>query len=202
MPNKNKNRGKTGERYFADILSNISGLHFHRTFTSGAFVGSSNRERIKQITMGQTINNLGDISAPEMLKYLLIFESKNYTEVFIHQLLNGECKQIFGWLKEMMFDVNSALLSIKKQALGFLCIKYTSKGNFVVVNKGMMKKYKLRLIDSYIKFNHPEIPEDLIKDGWDNCFYMMDFAPFFELNKEFLFQKMSDEEILQLIKNQ
>lgn len=200
--NYNKQKGKRGESYFADILTKISGMPFQRIFTSGAATGRSNRERIKQLTLGQAINNIGDISSPEMLKYLLIFESKNYEEVFLHQLLNGECKQIFGWMKEMMFDVNSALLTLKKYPFGFLCIKYTGKGNFVVVNKGMMKDHGMKIPPTFLKFSHPEIPEDLLKEGWTNDFYMTDFASFFELNKEFLFQKMSDEEVLQLIKNQ
>lgn len=199
--NHNKNKGKRGESYFADILTKISGMPFQRIFTSGAATGRSNRMRIKQLTLGQAINNIGDISSPEMIKYLLIFESKNYDEVFLHQLLTGECKQIFGWMKEMMFDVNSALLTLKKYPLGFLCIKYTAKGNFVVVNKGMMKD-KMQLPAVHMHFSHPEIPEDLVKEGWTQEFYLTEFSEFFELNKEFLFQKMSDEEILQLIKNQ
>lgn len=199
-----KNKGKRGESFFADILTDISGLHFQRTFTSGAFTGGSNRQRINRLTLGQTINNIGDITPPEILKYLLIFESKNYEEVFIHQLIQGHCKQIFGWLDEIMFDVNSAFLSIKKFPLGFLCIKYTSKGNFVVVNQGMMYKQfgKFALPTNHIKFLYANVPDDLQKNGWNDMFYLFDFKLFFEANKKILFQKMSDEEILATIKNQ
>ena len=85
-----KTKGKTGERYIADFLAKVTGMPFIRVPNSGAFVGSSNRSRMDNITSGMASLQLGDIISPEFLTHQFIWESKNYADLDFHNLFYKE----------------------------------------------------------------------------------------------------------------
>jgi hypothetical protein len=158
---------------------------------------------MEKLTLGQIENGLGDISAPEILKYFIVNEVKNYKELAFHQLLNpGGCKQIHDWLEEIMYDVVSAKTFIKKPSMGFLNINITNKGLWVVVNHGMLYHFHqgICLSRPALLFTY-EVTNQILKDsGWDNSFIMCDLTTFYKENK-WIFVEMTDQEILENIKN-
>jgi len=185
-----KRKGKTGERFFADILSEMSGLEFIRVPNSGAFVGQSNRDRLAKLTRVQQAISLGDIICPEELINGLVFESKNYGELDFHNLLNPEgSTQFMGWLGELLYDCESYLMFVKnpKPLIGILCVKITRKGSWAIINKYNLEKHGLMLPDPYLTFAH-KIPEKLQFYGWGTYFYMSDFKTFCNINKDKLFK--------------
>lgn len=196
-----KQKGKAGERYFADLLSAESGMSFIRVPNSGAFVGQSNRDKLKTLSRVQSIIHLGDIICPEELSHHYIFESKNYADLPFHQLLNpGNCPPLIGWLEELLYDVESAHMYIKdKTPIGFLCVKITRKGSWIVGNyqnwgKGSRKiiigEPWLDLPIPSLRFKH-EIKSDILRAvGWDDDFYLTDFTTFIKKNKDALFEKI------------
>ena len=189
-----KQRGKTGERFFADILSKETGMSFQRIPNSGMMVGMSNRKRLVGMGKIQHLISLGDIICPENLEYYYIIESKNYKDLSFHQLINpGNCKELIDWLKELLYDVESAYMHINyKEPIGLLCIKITRRGSWVIFNENYLFKralMKINLQYPYLKF-HCEIDSKLLKEnGWENIFIMTDFKSFIQNNKQELFKK-------------
>lgn len=196
-----KTKGKTGERYFADILTELSGMSFIRTSNSGAFCGQSNRERLKTISRAQGHMTLGDIICPEELKWNLIFEAKNYAELEFHQLLNlGGSAKLLGWLDEMLYDAESAVTFMpQSETIGLLCVKITRRGSWIIYNQGLLtKKWQKPFIARdnssigycipypHLTFAH-RISSVLSAVGWNSVFEMTDFRNFCTINKEFLF---------------
>lgn len=180
-----KKKGKTGESYFANILSDISGHHFHRIYTSGASVGKSNSDKLDILTQGQAEAQLGDIQSPETLKYYLIWESKNYGELDFHNLLvqKGSTK-IHGWIEELEYDIESALFRMKnntRETFGFLCVKITRKGSWVVGNIKAVGTCSLPT--PTLTFCH-KTRDKLKEKGYGDEYFMCEFEEFFKYNKE------------------
>lgn len=201
-----KSKGKTGEYYFANMLTEISGLHFQRIFTSGAAVGRTNRHRLGALTVAQGEQQLGDIASPETLRHMLIWESKNYADLDIHNLISGRegSKTFFGWLDEMMYDVESALTAMNtpKRPMGFLCVKLTRKGAWITVNaKGFYETFGSRPIFSppYVMLEREPRPA-LKEAGWGAAWIMIDFERFVRDNRDFMFQQMDESEMLAFAK--
>ena len=195
--NTSRNKGKRGERAFAEMLSEVSGLHFERIYASGAAVGQSNSRRLEVMTEGQALAQLGDIMPPETLEWRLIFESKNYKSLDLHNLLRAHgSKTVTGWLGELMWDVESALTNAKeREPLGFLMVKLTNMGEFVVVNEGMMLRAfghdGLKVPTPFMSFLIT--PRPALQDaGWNLMFYMCEARPFFEAHKESLFKESAE----------
>lgn len=184
-----KSKGKTGERFFADILSNVSGLSFLRVPNSGAFVGQSNRNKLQTLTRTQSIISLGDIICPEELKNYYIFECKNYgSNVDFHNmLLPSGSKNVLGWLNEMLYDVESAYMYLKspKPVIGFLCLKLTRKGAWIIGNTGIINNYNIPFPVLYFTHNINEI---LANNGWNDIFFITDFSNLVKYNQEKLFE--------------
>lgn len=184
-----KSKGKTGERHFADILSKYSELEFIRVPNSGAFVGQSNRERLMKLSRTQRLINLGDIIAPEELMYSFIIESKNYADLDFHNLLNIKNNTtVIGWLDELLYDCESHFMFKKdiKPLISILGIKITRKGSYAVFNESL----KLETSAPFLTFKHEIKHESLIKNGFTETFYLMDFEEFCKHNKEKLFKRI------------
>jgi hypothetical protein len=185
-----KQKGKAGERFFADILSSTSGMEFIRVPGSGAFVGQSNRDRLIKLSRTQQMISLGDIICPEELTHSFIFESKNYADIDFHNLLTYDgCKAINGWLGEMLYDCESYLMHVKNQKplIGILCVKITRKGAWAIINADNLHNNGLSVPYPFLSFNH-EVPERLRFYGWRTVFYMCDFKTFCNINKSKLFE--------------
>ncbi len=205
-----KSKGKTFEYEVANSLSIATGMPFQRIFASGASVGQSNRGRLINMTNGQAITQLGDITSPELLKQLIIWECKNYQSVDLHLLLSAKgSKQIEGWLSELLYDVESAIVSniTDKIVWGFLCIKWTRKGSWIIFNKNLLNNY---FIDKEQFFNYDipslqfnyNISDTLVDNNWGNEFIMTDFEEFINKYHKLLFQLMTEDEAkLQTINN-
>lgn len=193
-----KTKGKTGERYFADKLSEASGKSFIRVPNSGAFVGQSNRDRLKLLSRTQSIISLGDIICPEELKNYYIFECKNYKDLDFHNLINPNgSRQLLAWLDEMLYDVESAVTFIKsnRPIVGFLCIKITNKGNWIVGNaSNIAANWRASIPAPSIRF-YLEPPTLIKNDGahFGYEFFMCDFNNFVKYNTEGLFKEAENE---------
>ena len=201
-----QHKGKSWESDAAAILTKISGLHFQRIFSSGASVGQSNRHRIEELTIGQTEQMLGDIAAPETMKQHLIFECKNYADLDIHNLISTEqgSKTFYGWLGEMMYDVESALTTLKSSRvpIGFLCVKLTRKGSWITVNIGAFRQaFGTTAVFNppYVMLEHEPRP-GLVEAKWSQRWVMIDFERFIKDNADFMFQQMNDAEIAAMVK--
>ena len=179
-----KEKGKRGERYFAEILTEISGLNFQRIYTSGAAVGKSNRDRLVNLTVGQAEQQLGDIASPETLRQMLVWESKFYADLDLHNVIGSEdgSRTFSGWVGEMMYDVESALTTMRSQrpVMGFLCVKLTRTGAWIAVNvKGFLTAFGVRasLAAPYVVFEHEPRPA-LAQYGWGRQWVLEDFDRF------------------------
>ena len=136
---------------------------------------------------------LGDIIPPDNLKYRFIFESKNYTNLDTHNLLNPKgCKTVSGWINELAYDIESAIMCNQKNVIGFLLIKLKQKGNWIVGNMGnILNTIKT---DGSIVFPYPylifehKVKEELTIENYDNYFFLCDFNSFIEKNHQLLFE--------------
>ncbi|OQB40850.1 MAG: hypothetical protein BWY04_01169 [candidate division CPR1 bacterium ADurb.Bin160] len=188
-----KTKGKRGETYFAEKLSQVTGLHFHRIYASGASVGQSNSNKLEILTQAQSEAQLGDIQSPEDLKYYFIWESKNYEELDFHNLININCsKQLISWLEELEYDLESALTRMKnnyRQVAGFLLVKITRRGSWIIGNIDYISKVfpDFQLNNNYLFFRH-EPRENLKKFGFGSEYFMTDFETFIKNNNEVLFE--------------
>jgi len=195
-----KPKGKLGETFFADKLSKVSGFHFHRIFTSGASVGKSNNSKLMQLTQNQAESQLGDIYSPEDLKHYFIWECKNYAELDFHNLINNGSTQINKWIEELEYDLQSAFTLLKdnyREIAGFLCVKITRKGSWIIGNKSyILKTFFENNIDNMkvnnILFFKKECNEVIKKYDFGDEYFMTDFESFITLNKDRLF--LVDEE--------
>lgn len=207
-----KPKGKLGETFFATKLSEVSGYHFHRIYTSGASVGKSNNSLLTQLTQNQAESQLGDIFSPEDLTHYFIWECKNYAELDFHNLINNGSTKIHEWIEELEYDLQSAFTLLKdnyREIAGFLCVKITRKGSWIVGNKSyILKTFFENNIDN-MKFNNvlffkKECNEVLKKYDFNDEYFMTDFESFITLNKEKLFvvdeeRKKRIEQALKLI---
>lgn len=200
-----KQKGKVGETYFAEKLSEISGHHFHRIYSSGASVGKSNNILLEELTNGQAQAHIGDIHSPEDFTHYFIWESKNYADLDFHNLLNPKfSKQVSGWIDELEYDLQSAFTLLKdnyRTIAGFLCIKITRKGSWIVGNKKYIQEIFFKdeemKCESILYFNK-DCNEVLKEFGFGNEYFMTDFETFIKLNKDKLF--VVDEDRLERIK--
>lgn len=183
-----KNKGKRGETWFADKLSQVTGLHFHRIYASGASVGQSNSNKLNVLTQAQGEAQLGDIQSPEDLKHYFIWESKNYEELDFHNLMSVGCsKQLIGWLEELEYDEESALTRMKnnyRKVCGFLVVKITRKGAWIIGNMDNVSDiYPDYVLKNFLHFTH-EVKDSLKKFGFGEDYFMTDFEEFINNNKD------------------
>jgi hypothetical protein len=97
-----KNKGNNFERDVASNLSDIFGMDFSRTLSSGAYIGGKNQHRKSKLSGSMVNASLGDICTPDDWNFVI--ECKAYKDMSFHNLLRGYDSQINGWLNEVLFD--------------------------------------------------------------------------------------------------
>lgn len=125
MPSPQKQKGSSFEREVAQYLSKIYGESFIRAPGSGAYVGGKNQQRKEFLHEGQIRSFKGDIVPGQSFK-LFNAECKSYADFPFHLVLSGDCKQLNGWLDQLMAVAEPDDINI-------LFMKFNRKGKFVCV---------------------------------------------------------------------
>ena len=125
MPSKSKNKGSSFERDIAKLLSDTFGESFIRVTNSGAYIGGKNTARKDTLSEAQIRHSKGDI-VPGPSFGRMNAEAKSYADFPFHQLFTGSCKQLDGWIEQMLEVADEGDFNI-------LFMKFTRKGTYVVV---------------------------------------------------------------------
>ena len=125
MPSPSKAKGNSFERQVADFLTNIYGEKFIRAPGSGAYVGGKNTHRKQLLHEGQIRNFKGDI-VPGQSFPRFNGECKSYKDFPFHQLFQGSCKILDGWIEQCMDVADEGDFNI-------LFMKFNRKGTYVAV---------------------------------------------------------------------
>lgn len=187
-----KRKGKTGEQKIVNILKDVTQKSWVRVPNSGAFVGQTNRDRLKTLTKTQGFIQIGDVIPPDDLKYRFIIESKNYQNLDIHNLLNpGFSKQVNEWISELEYDVESCITLMGiDNVLGMLVINLTRKGMWVILNKGALRVFKvapIRFQNHLMFFRNPK--KELYEHNYTREYILTDFKEYIEYNRDILFEE-------------
>lgn len=126
MPSPSKNKGNSWERDVAADLTTRYNEKFLRAPGSGAYIGGSNSKRKDFLHEGQIRSFKGDIIPGQSFPRMNV-ECKNYGSFPFHQLLQGNVKQLDGWLKQLIEvadpnDFNILIVKITR-AIRFVCIR-------------------------------------------------------------------------------
>ena len=163
MTSKSKSKGNTFEREICKFLGETLGGNFMRVPNSGAFQGGRNSFRKKTLSKTQDMSTKGDIIPPDNLSKLNI-EAKNYANISFHQIINGDCKQLDGWIEQTEIVAGSSDVS-------FTIFKITRKGSWIVFRETLKNNFDL---SSYVVYNKN-----------NNITYIItDYESFFINNKE------------------
>ncbi len=125
MPSKSKNKGSSFERDIAKRLTDLFGESFIRVTNSGAYIGGKNTARKDNLSEAQIRHSKGDI-VPGPSFGRMNAEAKNYADFPFHQLFTGSCRQLDGWIEQMLEVADKGDFNI-------LFMKFTRKGTFVAV---------------------------------------------------------------------
>lgn len=129
MPSPQKQKGSSFEREVATYLSKLYGESFIRAPGSGAYVGGKNQQRKEFLHEGQIRSFKGDI-VPGQSFPLFNAECKSYADFPFHLVLSGNCKQLDGWLDQLMAVAEPNDVSV-------LFMKFNRKGKFVCVQTSL-----------------------------------------------------------------
>jgi len=163
MTSPQKAKGNSFEREVAQFLSKLYSESFIRAPGSGAYIGGKNQSRTEFLHEGQIRSFKGDIVPGESFTKFNA-ECKSYADFPFHQVLAGSCKQLDGWLEQLMAVAD-------KDDLNILFVKINRKGKFVAVQT----KYTW-VTDQFMYYtskNHSD---------W----IVVDFDHFFKNNKDLL----------------
>jgi len=163
MTSPQKAKGSSFEREVANHLTKLYTESFIRAPGSGAYVGGKNQSRKQMLHEGQVRSFKGDI-VPGQSFTKFNAECKSYADFPFHQVLAGSCKQLDGWLDQLM-DVSD------EGDLNILFVKINRKGRFVAIQT----KYTW-VTDQFMYYtsqNHGD---------W----VLVDFDHFFNYNKDLL----------------
>ena len=125
MPSKSKNKGSSFERDVAKRLTDLFGESFIRVTNSGAYIGGKNTARKDNLSEAQIRHSKGDI-VPGPSFGRMNAEAKNYADFPFHQLFTGSCRQLDGWIEQMLEVADKGDFNI-------LFMKFNRKGTYVVV---------------------------------------------------------------------
>ncbi len=163
MTSPQKAKGSSFEREVANHLTKLYSESFIRAPGSGAYVGGKNQSRKQMLHEGQVRSFKGDI-VPGQSFTKFNAECKAYADFPFHQVLAGSCKQLDGWLNQLMDVADEGDLNV-------LFVKINRKGRFV----GVQSKYTW-VTDQFMYYtsqNHGD---------W----ILVDFDHFFNHNKDLL----------------
>lgn len=125
MTSPSKAKGNSFERYVADFLTNLYGEKFIRAPGSGAYVGGKNTHRKQLLHEGQIRNFKGDI-VPGQSFPKFNAECKSYKDFPFHQLFQGSCKILDGWIDQCMDVADEGDFNI-------IFMKFNRKGTYVAI---------------------------------------------------------------------
>jgi len=163
MTSPQKAKGSSWERTVANFLTKLYSESFIRAPGSGAYVGGKNQSRKEVLHEGQIRSLKGDI-IPGQSFVKFNAECKSYGEFPFHQVLSGSCKQLDGWLDQLMDVADVGDLNI-------LFVKINRKGSFVAVQS----KYTW-VTDQFMYYTSAK------HGDW----ILVDFDHFFNHNKDLL----------------
>lgn len=163
MTSPQKAKGNSFEREVAQFLSKLYSESFIRAPGSGAYIGGKNQSRTEFLHEGQIRSFKGDIVPGESFTKFNA-ECKSYADFPFHQVLAGSCKQLDGWLEQLMAVAD-------KDDLNILFVKINRKGKFVAVQT----KYTW-VTDQFMYYTSK------IQGDW----IVVDFDHFFKNNKDLL----------------
>ncbi len=135
MTSKAKQKGNAWELAICKFLGETLGGNFQRVPNSGAYMGGKNSYRKEYLSDTQQRAAKGDIIPPDDLPKLNI-EAKNYADIAFHQIIDGNCKQLDGWIDqtEEPADADDFSLTI---------FKITRKGSWVAFKTEFQDKVDL-----------------------------------------------------------
>jgi len=190
-------KGKAGERFVVDFLTETTGLSWIRIPNSGARTGMTNRDRAFQYTEEQLESMLGDIYAPHGLQLRYIIESKNYASFPFKKIEKGDIPaKLARWIYEINFDTETYVIFKERsekqlrEPISFLFIKVTKQGNWIVYNKDYFNKLfsgGIFMKPLYQVNYNPT--EKLQKLGFGDIWFMEDFKEFIKKNSIILFER-------------
>lgn len=152
-----KRKGNSSENEVRKILDErFSFTNFHRSPSSGAFVGGSNFYRKEELNKSQNLVFVGDIyCSREDFKFTI--EHKAYAEASFWDLFN-ESSDLHSWMKQAEHDAES----VGKQPM--LIVKYNFHERIVYLKKNYVDSLDCSNLDTYAIFSH---------NGW-YCFWLED----------------------------
>ena len=152
-----KRKGNSSENEVRKILDErFSFTNFHRSPSSGAFVGGSNFYRKEELNKSQNLVFVGDIyCSREDFKFTI--EHKAYAEASFWDLFN-ESSDLHSWMKQAEHDAES----VGKQPM--LIVKYNFHDRIVYLKKNYVDSLERSNLETYIIFSH---------NGW-YCFWLED----------------------------
>lgn len=152
-----KRKGNSSENEVRKILNErFSFTNFHRSPSSGAFVGGSNFYRKEELNKSQNLVFVGDIyCSREDFKFTI--EHKAYAEASFWDLFN-ESSDLHSWMKQAEHDAES----VGKQPM--LIVKYNFHDRIVYLKKNYVDSLERSNLETYAIFSH---------NGW-YCFWLED----------------------------
>ena len=152
-----KRKGNSAENEVRKILDErFSFTNFHRSPSSGAFVGGSNFYRKEELNKSQNLVFVGDIyCSREDFKFTI--EHKAYAEASFWDLFN-ESSDLHSWMKQAEHDAES----VGKQPM--LIVKYNNKKRIAYLKKNYVDSLERSNLETYAIFSH---------NGW-YCFWLED----------------------------
>lgn len=158
MPSRQKTKGNAFEKEVAKFLNEQHNTtEFHRTPSSGAFLGRDNFERKGGLAEHVKDALVGDLITP--LDYPFVVECKSYKDKpSFYAVLNGADSTLTKWLKEVEVDADH----INKQPILFF--KITNKGTYYVVPAKIVDSMMLSEDGRWQHFERNRI-EYIIEDG-------------------------------------
>ena len=152
-----KRKGNSAENEVRKILDErFSFTNFHRSPSSGAFVGGSNFYRKEELNKSQNLVFVGDVyCSREDFKFTI--EHKAYAEASFWDLFN-ESSDLHSWMKQAEHDAES----VGKQPM--LIVKYNFHERIVYLKKNYIDSLDCSNLETYAIFSH---------NGW-YCFWLKD----------------------------
>lgn len=171
-----KRKGNSAENEVRKILDErFSFTNFHRSPSSGAFVGGSNFYRKEELNKSQNLVFVGDVyCSREDFKFTI--EHKAYAEASFWDLFN-ESSDLHSWMKQAEHDAES----VGKQPM--LIVKYNFHERIIYVKKEFMEDYQ-----KHWGFGLDPI---FTHNGWE-CYWFKEFLN--ELPNNFFFEEVDNGE--------
>lgn len=142
MPNRSKAKGKAYENEVCDLFNAVFNLPFKRTFTSGAFFGGKNKDRLAQFDNGQIVASRGDIHMPKELSHIII-ECKSRKEIAFHQFMQKDgSKELDSWIEQVEIDFNVS----DDATICLVIFKPNRKGHFIAYSSNMEFKQERNFV--------------------------------------------------------